>query len=204
MFFTMILSPSLRPSQIFLVLMLILNGFAYAKTMDGVKVKDVIRLSPETDPIQLNGASAKKKAAHTIYIGGLYLQNERHSLDDILADNGPKRFLFYCRTGKISPETMIKSFDQGMTINNSKETLKKIKTQINDFHQIWRNMVITKGDEIWIDYLPSEGTRVSINGEVKAKIDGKDFYNAFLRAWLGKYPMNAKIKHALLGKKTGS
>jgi len=184
--------------------LLLLNGIASARTMDGVNVKDVIRLSPETDPIQLNGATYKKKAAHTIYIGGLYLQNEQHSLADILADNGPKRFLFYCRTGKISPETMIKSFDQGMTINNSKATLSKIKHQMVAFHKLWQGMSITKGDEIWIDYIPKEGTRVSINGEVKAKILGKDFYNAFLRAWLGKYPMNPKIKHALLGKKTGS
>lgn len=175
------------------------SNFVFARDLAGVDIKDVIRLSPETDPLQLNGASTKRKAAHAIYIGGLYLKNEKHSLEDILADNGPKRFLFYCKTGKISPETMIKSFDQGMTINNSPETLKKIQGKINKFHNIWKNLLITQGDEIWIDYLPDQGTRVSINGKVIANIEGKDFYDAFLRAWLGKYPVNAKLKHAMLG-----
>ncbi len=177
------------------------SSVVMAKDMAGVEIKDVIRLSPETNPIQLNGASTKRKAAHTIYIGGLYLQNEKHSLSDILADNGPKRFLFYCKTNKISPETMIQSFDQGMTINNSPDTLKRIQAKINKFHNVWDGLTISQGDEIWIDYLPEEGTRISINGKVKAKISGKDFYDAFLRAWLGKYPVNAKIKHAMLGHK---
>ncbi len=171
-----------------------------SRDLAGIEIKDVIRLSPETNPIVLNGASTKLKAAHAIYIGGLYLQNERHSLADIISDNGPKRFLFYCKTHKISPQTMIQSFDQGMTINNSPDTLKRIESEINTFHSVWKDLTISQGDEIWIDYLPEEGTRISINGQVKAKISGKDFYDAFLRAWLGKYPVNARLKHAMLGK----
>ncbi len=166
--------------------------------MAGIKIKEVIRLSPETDPILLNGASAKKKAAHTIYIGGLYLQNKTHKLDQILVDAGPKRILLYCKTSSISATTFINSFDQGLSINNPPEVVSALSAEIASFQSVWRNNAIHQGDEIWIDYLPEIGTRVSINGKVIQTIQGKDFYNAFLRAWLGKYPVNKKLKEAML------
>lgn len=179
------------------ILIAVLNP-AVAKEMAGIKIKEVIRLSPESDPILLNGASSKKRAAHTIYVGGLYLQNKSHNLDDIIADNGPKRILLYCKTSSISPKTFINSFAQGLAINNSPEVIKALDLEIQRFQSVWRENPIKQGDEIWIDYVPGEGTRVSINGDVKQTIRGNDFYNAFLRAWLGKYPVNKKLKDAML------
>ena len=171
---------------------------AVAKEMAGIKIKEVIRLSPETDPIKLNGASAKKRAAHTIYVGGLYLQNKTHKLEEIIADNGPKRILLYCKTSSISPKTFINSFAQGLAINNSPKVISSLKHEIESFQSVWRLNPINQGDEIWIDYVPGEGTRVSINGDVKQTILGNAFYIAFLRAWLGKYPVNKKLKEAML------
>ncbi len=172
---------------------------AVAKEMAGIKIKEVIRLSPESDPILLNGASAKKRAAHTIYVGGLYLQNKTHKLDEIIADNGPKRILLYCKTSSISPLTFINSFARGLSINNPPEVIKSLTNEIKSFQSVWKSNAIKQGDEIWIDYVPGVGTRVSINGKTKQTILGNDFYNAFLRAWLGKYPVNKKLKDAMLG-----
>ncbi len=184
-------------------LLITFTGSVVAKDMAGVKIKEVIRLSPETDPIKLNGASTRKKASHSIYVGGLYLQNKTHNLNEILEDSGPKRILLYCKTSSISPKAFVKSFDQGLTINNTPEVLAELDEEISDFLSLWKNNLIHRGDEIWIDYLPEEGTRVSINGEVKTAIKGRAFYNAFLRAWLGKYPVNKQLKNAMLGKKLG-
>ncbi len=179
-------------------LLITLTSTVVAKEMAGIQIKEVIRLSPESDPIRLNGASARKRAAHTIYVGGLYLQNKTHQLDEILADKGPKRILLYCKTSSISPQTFIKSFDQGLSINNPPEVLQSLSTEIDNFLSLWQQQQIKRGDEIWIDYIPEEGTRVSINGEIKKLIKGREFYNAFLRAWLGKYPVNNQLRDAML------
>jgi len=179
-------------------LLVVFSSPVSAKQMAGIKIKEVIRLSPKSDPLLLNGASTKKKSAHTIYIGGLYLQSKQHNLDEILADNGPKRILLYCKTNAISAKTFINSFAQGLTINNPPEIISALTLEIESFQSVWKTNAIKQGDEIWIDFIPGVGTKVSINGDVKQTIKGDLFYQAFLRAWLGKYPVNQKLKEAML------
>jgi len=181
-----------------IVLISILTGQVVAKDMAGITLKEVIRLSPELDPIRLNGASVKRRAGHDIYVGGLYLEKQIHSLDELLADKGPKRFLFYCKASTFSPETLIRNLDQGITINNSPEIIKSIEADLKTFGDIWKAYPIHRDDEIWIDYIPSMGTRVSMNGTTISEIKGSVFYEAFLRAWFGDYPVNPKFKKAML------
>ncbi len=181
-----------------IILFSISCGESVARDFGGINLKEVIRLSPELNPIRLNGATIKRKASHDIYVGGLYLENKTHNLEDILTDEGPKRVLFYCKASSISPEIMIRNIDQGMVINNPPEIISSLEKEIKIFHQIWKDHPINHGDELWIDYIPTTGTRVSVNGQVISQIPGKTFYQAFLRAWLGEYPVNPKLKKAML------
>jgi hypothetical protein len=93
---------------------------------------------------------------------------------------------------------LIRTFDQGITINNPPELVEALREDIETFQSVWRNNPLKQGDEVWIDYIPGQGTRVAINGKIKAKIAGRAFYDAFLRAWLGKYPVNPRLKKAML------
>ena len=56
-----------------------------------------------------------------------------------------------------------------------------------------------KGDQIWLDYLPGKGTRVSINGKTAGTVPGDDFYPSLLRVWLGESPVTSDLKKAMLG-----
>ena len=52
-----------------------------------------------------------------------------------------------------------------------------------------------------LDWLPGNGLRLSVAGQVRGKlIEGEDFYRALLRVWLGEKPVQADLKQALLGK----
>jgi hypothetical protein len=54
---------------------------------------------------------------------------------------------------------------------------------------------------VLIDWLPENGTRLTVNGQVKGKdIAGEDFYKALLKIWLGNKPVQDDLKQALLGK----
>ena len=58
---------------------------------------------------------------------------------------------------------------------------------------------ITKNsNEVLLDYLPGQGTRVTIKGDVKGVIDGKDFNDALLNIWLGDEPADDDLKEAML------
>jgi len=184
-----------------LALMLMVLGVhqTHAKEVAGVDLEEVARMSVANTELILNGAAVRKEAQHAVYVGGLYLTNQSSSLEEIIADPNPKRFLFYCSTSKISAKRLIRAWKQGFNINYSGEELEELKPLIAEFTKVWQNG-LTSGDEVWVDYIPEVGTRITLNGKVVSEIQGKEFYTAFLKTWLGSHPFNAKVKRNLLGK----
>ena len=183
--------------------MLILLGASpintHAKELAGVDLEELARMSVANTELILNGAAVRKEAQHAVYIGGLYLANQTSSLEEIIKDPNPKRFLFYCSTSKISAKRLIRAWKQGFNINYDSEELKQLSPLIEEFTKVWQNG-LTSGDEVWVDYIPDVGTRITLNGDVVSEIKGKEFYTAFLKTWLGSHPFNAKMKRDLLGK----
>ena len=169
------------------------------KEVAGVDLEEVARMSVANTELILNGAAVRKEAQHAVYVGGLYLANESSSLEEIIADPNAKRFLFYCSTSKISATRLIRAWKQGFNINYSGAELEELEPLIEEFSKVWAEG-LTEGDEVWVDYIPEVGTRISKNGEVVSEISGREFYTAFLKTWLGPHPFNAKVKRNLLGK----
>lgn len=170
-----------------------------AKEVAGVELEEVARLSVGNTELVLNGSAVRREARHAVYVGGLYLKEPTSSFEEIIADTNHKRFLFYCNTQHISSEKLIDAWEQGFAINYSKDELLKLNPMISTFNQVWASG-LKVGDEVWVDFIPNEGTRISVNGSIVAEIDGDEFYHAFLKTWLGPHPFNQKMKQALLGK----
>ena len=59
---------------------------------------------------------------------------------------------------------------------------------------------MTRGDMIYFDYLPSLGTRISINNETRGVIQGFDFIQSILKVWIGVYPAQQQLRDDMLGK----
>ena len=61
---------------------------------------------------------------------------------------------------------------------------------------------LATGDHFSVDYIPGTGTRVLVNGKPTGDvIKEPEFYNVFLKIWLGKSPADDQLKDALLGVK---
>jgi hypothetical protein len=58
---------------------------------------------------------------------------------------------------------------------------------------------LKKGGVVYLDYLPGTGTRVTVNGEVKITIKGEEFFQSLLRIWIGKKPVDGRLRDAMLG-----
>ena len=71
-----------------------------------------------------------------------------------------------------------------------KERLERFVAMFGDMHE---------GDQVWLDYVPGSGTRVSINGVLQGTIAGADFNAALLAVWLGRYPVSESLKNAMVG-----
>jgi hypothetical protein len=58
---------------------------------------------------------------------------------------------------------------------------------------------LKKGSVVHLDYLPGTGTRVSVNGVEKITIKGEDFFQSMLRIWIGRKPVDGRLRDAMLG-----
>ncbi|PCJ50510.1 MAG: hypothetical protein COA74_01645 [Gammaproteobacteria bacterium] len=170
----------------------------HGKQVAGVELEEVARLSVDNTQLQLNGSGVRLEAQHAVYVGGLYLKNQKTTLADIIADPNPKRFLFHCSTSQISSEKLIGAWEQGFAINYTEQQVNELKPMITEFNKVWKSGLF-EGDEVWVDFIPNEGTKISINGKLVTEIPGDKFYHAFLKTWLGPHPFSPKMKKALLG-----
>lgn len=185
------------------ILILVVSGFislsslCSAESLTGVALEEVITLSPGGAELRLKGAATKSNARQAVYVGGLYLQNDAESVEEILDSEGAKRFLILTNQS-IKADAIIRAINLGITVNHSESELEALAPFVKQFNQIWKTE-IHQGDEVYIDFDPAQGTIVSINGTRKGLIPGKLFYSAFLKTWLGDRPLNPSMKKQLLG-----
>ncbi len=165
--------------------------------ISGVYLPKVITIDPEHYLI-LNGAAAKRKAQHTIFVSALYLERQRQRAKQVFKLTGHKRFLLHCKTDFITPHQIIETFREGFELNHTDVELVRLDNDIHQFNQLWTDDII-KDQQIWINYTPGIGTQVFIDNTLKGIIAGDAFYTAFLKVWIGEIPYSRKHKMALLG-----
>ena len=170
---------------------------AQAAKVAGVKLEDSVQISADTPKLALNGAGIRKKLFIKVYVGALYLQNKATSVDVALNQTGANRVLMHFLYKKVGRDKLVDGWKEGFSGNSSAAEMEKLQARLADFNGLFTDA--KKGDVILLDYLPGEGTRVTINGQAKGTIPGADFNKALLKVWLGNSPVDSKLKEAMLG-----
>jgi hypothetical protein len=178
-------------------MLLLLSGTIQARDFDGIMLADKIALPGATKTVQLNGVGYRKKFFVKIYIGALYTEKLARSRDEVIALDGPRRVLMRFVYDEVSSEKLVDAWNEGFEENLSEEALKKLRPQIDKFNAMFPT--VKEGDVIYLDYIPGNGTRVTINGENQGMIAGRDFNDALLDIWLGEEPADKGLKKAMLG-----
>ena len=168
-----------------------------AREFGGVQFPDKVALPDTAKTVQLNGVGYRKKFFVKVYIGALYTEKLARSRDEVVAMDGPNRVVMHFLHEEVSQEKLVAAWNEGFEDNLSDENLEKLRPRIDKFNAMFPT--VRQGDVIYLDYIPGTGTRVSINGENKGVIAGKDFNNAMLDIWLGEEPASSKLKDAMLG-----
>ena len=177
--------------------LMLCTGSLQAREIDGVQFPDKLALPDTNKTVQLNGVGYRKKFFVKVYIGALYTEKLARSRDDVMAMKGPKRIAMHILHDEISQEKLVNAWNEGFESNLSEDDLNKLRPQIDKFNAMFTTA--KNGDEIYLDYIPGTGTRVTINGEKKGVIPGRDFSNAMVDIWLGENPADSKLKKAMLG-----
>ena len=180
-------------------LALLLAGNVAAAELEGVKLDERVRVDGQE--IQLNGIALRKRfAIFKVYVAGLYLPEKTSSAQQAINASGAKRMVLVMLRD-VSAEQFIESFDVALRNNNSEAQLAEVNAQKEDLFARIRTIGEARtGANILLDYLPSAGTLLTIDGAEKGKpIPGEAFYRAILRSWLGENPSQEDMKKALLG-----
>lgn len=172
---------------------------APAAEFEGIKLPDSVRISEGGTELLLNGAGLRKRLLFRVYVGALYLQKKTGSANTAVNDAGAKRVMMHMLRD-VPADQFADALEDGLKNNNPAEDLAKLEAQVKQLRAVFDAVKLAKsGDVILIDYLPGNGTRVSINGAVKGTIAGEDFNRALLRVWLGDRPADSDLKKGLLG-----
>jgi len=183
--------------KLFFIFILGLNSLASAQDLEGIKIDDVVQVGNST--LQLNGAGIRKKLIFKVYVGALYLVEKKHTATAILADSGQKRMSIHLLRD-LSGNQLQEAFNKGLSANNTPNELIAMEGEIKEFLSIFRlHGEIVKGGLVTLDFVPGEGTRISVNGEVKGLIAGAEFSHSLLKIWLGEDPADEDLKQHLLG-----
>jgi hypothetical protein len=184
--------------KLLLMILLCVATQTQALELAGVKVDEKVQL--DTQQLQLSGSGIRSKFFIKVYVAGLYLSEKLHTSAAILADNGAKRMSFHMLR-EVSGKKMLEAINDAIPPNHTAEEMKALDARLAEFAKIFAAVdEVKKGDVITFDYFPGMGTRISIAGVEKGRIEGADFNRALLKVWLGEKPAQADLKQSLLGK----
>jgi len=163
----------------------------------GVNVQSHMKLEGVDSPLVLNGAGIRYKFFFKIYVAALYLPESQNDATKILQDLPPNRMMMHITYGEVPYEKLVSGWVDGFKDNTEASVFSILEPRLKRFNQMFSTL--HEGDVIQLDYLPQEGTKVTIKGELKGVIKGADFNRALLSVWLGENPVTEELKSALLG-----
>lgn len=175
-----------------LALMLITPGPSHALTVENITFADSTTIGGKPVPLR-NAALLRYLKVIKAYVAALYLP-EGVTAEDVLSDV-PKRL-------EISYLVSIKGtdFDKGaapvLERNQTPAERAGLQRRIDRINAAYKD--VRPGDRYSLTYLPGRGTELALNGTPLILIEGADFAAAYFGIWLGREPIDDKLKRNLL------
>lgn len=179
------------------LLIMCFSNPALAEELAGVPLVDELTQEGGAT-LQLNGAGIRSKFVIKVYVAMLYLENKNSDAAAVISDAGSKQMIMHFLYKEVGKDSLVEAWNEGFNGNGSTDQLTALKADIEQFNSFFET--VKKGDRIILDYIPGTGTVVTVAGQQKGTIPGKDFNDLLLSIWLGKKPVTEKLRDGLLGK----
>jgi hypothetical protein len=169
----------------------------FAAEVSGIKVDDKATVGGQE--LVLNGAGMRTRLFIKVYVGALYVPQKTNNIQGVTGRNQPRRMVMALQRD-IAADQLLEALRAGLAENNSQADLDAIKPQVEQFATIFQSVGEARaGQVIVIDYTPTEGTRITLDGAAKGTIAGEAFNKALFNTWLGDKPVQESLKKSLLG-----
>ena len=177
---------------------LFLSFSIQAQTIAEIEIANTVSHSEQSTKLILNGAGIRTKFIFDIYVGSLYLEKKQSTANAIYKAKGEKRISMHFLYDEVSKEKLVNGWNDGFENNHSSEELSKLNDRITQFNNYF--VTVKKGDVINLNFIPTTGTNIIINGKTMGLVKGDDFFTAVLKIWLGDEPADSDLKTTMLGK----
>jgi len=165
---------------------------AAAMSLRGVTFPDTATVGGAA--VQLNGMGVRVAYVFVkIYVAGLYLTTPTHDAKAAISTDEPKRMLLQFLR-EISHTEMVSAMKDGFAVTATAA----LQPQVDQFSATFTEP-LKEGTQVQLDYVPGQGTSVTIAGKAKGTIAGADFMRALWAIWLGDKPVDGGLKDGLLG-----
>jgi hypothetical protein len=182
-----------------MLLLLMLPLSSSALTIDGYEIPQIIPATSDHAELKLNGAAMRiLYGVVDTYIGKLYVENPTTDADALIASEEYKRMVYKIVLKRVSGRRIAKAMYDALQLNVSREEAIKLEKRLQLLVTMFDSS-LKKGEESYLEWVPSQGSRIVLNGVVKGIIPGKDFYDAILRIWIGDNPVGSTFKRQVLG-----
>ncbi len=184
--------------ELLFCLALTLVNTVQAVEIAGAKIDETTQVA--NTPLKLNGAGIRYKVFFKIYVAALYLTETQTTSESILTLSGPKKITL-TMLREISSDTLAQAFMDGVKKNTDIAERTRLADQFLKFGRLFASVAeINKGDVISIEWVPTVGCNVLINGKkIGETFTDAGFFNALLRIWIGDNPVDSPLKTKLLG-----
>jgi hypothetical protein len=178
---------------------------AWAQTVDVADVRYERTVKLQDQNLLLNGAGVRYKAVFKVYTAGLYLTQKANSPEEVWKAPGPKR-IHIVMLRDIDANELGKLFTRGVEDNTPRNEMSALVPGLIRMSDIFsRHKKLLTGDTFTVDWLPDQGTVISVKGQPQGEpFKEPAFFQALVRIWLGHNPADALLKDALLGKERRS
>jgi hypothetical protein len=151
--------------------------------------------------LQLNGAGVRAYTIYKMYIAALYLPKKTSSASEVVGQVGAKRVqLRILLTVPGSSGYLADAFTGGIKKRVTPEQFEAMKTRLDTFDRMVRNLDVKKGDVVNLDFVPDAGLTVTLNEKsVGAPIPGADLYDSMLKIWVAEDAKDKPLRAAMLG-----
>lgn len=179
-----------------LLISLLAQQQAFALKVADVELPEQVSLANQTSLV-LNGAGIRTKFFMDIYVGALYLAAKNNDAAAIIAADKPARIAMHFLYKESGKERQVKAWEKGFKKNLREGELAVLADRLEESKKHFKTM--RRGETMYLDYVPGEGTKLLLNNQVQATIKGHDFFQAAMRVWIGEYPAQKKLKNRMLG-----
>ncbi len=153
-------------------------------------------ITSHAEPL-LNGLAAYQEFGKEKYIAAFYSDTLTSDSREAISSDQHKRMELRITAKRYSARSLNNGWIEGMAVNVPGSVLGQHADDMVSFTKFVKKKLVA-GDRLTIESIPTEGTRVSVNGIELGTIAAPEFFGLLMRTWVGSVPVSSDFRSGIL------